>query len=224
MLGCSILTTGFASAESPHWVQVHATIQYRREGSIVTAPEGKFTFTLEASIDEMMERVEPRHSSERPSYILNSDYARSFKLSGTTKLIGSVSQYDEPTKKTYHADAELTAALSKPDELRIEEISFNPNLGDGYSVKIPAKLKLTGSVHSDYPRMPDTSENDSILMWPSPIKYTSEEGFIAEGEMQFYSDLGKRPDDNLMGMMYDTITAADSLPGVGGLDLQCSAA
>jgi hypothetical protein len=208
------LTLCFASAEEVDWVQLHAVISYKRVGTSATASEGSFTFTFDAKLDQVMARAKPNEGDKLPAYYLLSEYEPSFRLSGTAHLDAEVTQVDGD--KTYTASASLGNALGKAEDLQLKEVKPANIFGPGFTAMFSIGAHLKGSVKSNYPRMPRVAEEDSVLLWPTPVKFGAEEGFITEGEYTVFPVLGPRPKDEQMGILYDMVAATDSLPGLGG--------
>jgi len=190
-----------AAAGPTQWVQIRAEIHYTRSGTIATAPEGNFTDTFDAELDQMMERLPPGEGESRPAFIVTEDYTPVFKLVGKVTMNGKVTQTD--ANGSYSASAGLSAALSKREEFHLEEIKPAGPFGKGFIAKFNVAVPMKGSVTSSYPRMPSVKEEDAILLWPCPVKHDDTEGFLSEGELTLYPVAGTRPKDEQMGMLYD---------------------
>jgi len=206
-------------ASEPDWRQVHAEIHYVRTGTMTTAKDGSFTFEFTASIDQLMSRVAPKRGQPYPSYNIPYTHEPSFKSTGRVKLNAAASQYDEATKQTCTATASLASSLGRVSDLQLKEIKNAAPLGEGLSATFDVGPKLQGTVQSNYPRMPGIVEQDAVLLWPTPVFYLSEEGFVSRGTYFLRPVTGPRPKDPLMGPVYDVMVAAnglDSAPGLGG--------
>ncbi len=212
---CAALLGSPGKADDVEWAQIQVVMIYQRSGTLATAPEGRFSYVFSATLDEVMARV-PAKGARRPDYVLLDEYAESFALHGTHSLVAEISQFDQPTGKTYTASAKLTGALSKADEFRLERVTANPLLGEGYGADLKVAAPLKGSFTSTYPRMPDVAPEESVLLFPSPVKFDKEVGFISEGPVTVFPVLVSRPTDPNVAMVYDMAVAAQDLPTLGG--------
>ncbi len=196
------------------WVQLRAVISYTRAGTSATAREGKFVFSMHATLDQVMVRVKPRGGETLPAYYVNDDYETSIGLGGEATLEADVTQEDGP--RTYTATAVMRTELRSESDLQLKEVKPAGFFGPGLLATFTARMHLRGVVKSDYPRMPGVEEADHILLWPTPVKFDADEGFVSEGEHTIFPVLGERPGDEQLAMLYDMTAAKETLPGLGG--------
>ncbi len=216
LLALSLGLVRLAADDRPDWRQVRAEISYVRTGTLATAPEGKFTFTLSATVDQLLRRHAPEGSGY-PTYFMDDAYQISARVAGQAVLEATAEQSEEG--KTYRASASLKSALAKPEEFVVGSVEPAGDFGPGMMAKLPVNLLLTGTVASTYPRFEDVSVEDQVLLWPTPVAHDAEAGFVSQGEWFIRprpSSESKAETPAALASMIEAVNGLEYLPGLGG--------
>jgi len=211
---CSLVAAlSLRAGDKIDWVQIHADIEYTRTGTASTQKDGRFSYVLKASLDQLMARVAPDEGEKWPSYYNLDEYPRTGKISGSIELSA------DATFEKFSASAALSSALSSLDDLWIEEIKPMAFVFPGLGAEIRVSAKLNGSVRSDLPGE-GSKPSVAIMSWPTPVAFDEQAGhFVTEGLLRAYPPFGPRPGDQTMGNLYDLLKGStdEALPGIGGL-------